>query len=324
MDPVPEKPGPAYVALSESGELGRRAERAAALLVACELCPRRCNVDRTVGRASVQPSPEGATARLGVCGIGARARVASYGPHHGEESVLRGWAGSGTVFFGGCNLRCRFCQNADISHRPAGRELDEEQLAAVFLDVQEMGCHNLNLVTPSHVVPQILAALAIAAARGMRLPVVYNTGGYDAAETLALLDGVVDVYMPDVTLLHPDLAERYLTARDYPDVARTAVAEMHRQVGDLVTDADRVAVRGLLVRHLVMPGLVDESARVFAFLAELSRDTFVNVMDQYRPCADAAAGEEGLRAIARRPTRDDVAAVLMSARAAGLRRAARA
>ncbi|HOT24613.1 MAG TPA: radical SAM protein [Thermoleophilia bacterium] len=275
MRPPSRTGRPSYVALSESGELGRRAQRAAGLLAACELCPRRCGVDRTTGAG-------------GVCGIGARARVASYGPHHGEESVLRGRAGSGTVFFGGCNLRCRFCQNSEISHRPAGEELAPAQLAAVFLDVQDMGCHNLNLVTPSHVVAQILAALAIAVPQGLRIPIVYNTGGYDAVETLALLDGVVDIYMPDVKLLDAEPAERYLTARDYPEVVRRAMTEMQRQVGDLVMGADGLAVRGLLVRHLVMPGLVAESEQVFAFLAGLSPDTFVNVMDQYRPCAEAS------------------------------------
>lgn len=302
---------PAYIALSASGELERRAERAAALLAACELCPRRCRVDRTSGAG-------------GICGIGARARVASYGPHHGEEAVLRGWAGSGTVFFGGCNLRCRFCQNEDISHRPAGSEVGPDRLAAVFLDLQRMGCHNLNLVTPSHVVPQILAALAIAAARGLRLPVVYNSSAYDAVGTLALLDGVVDVFMPDLKLLDADLAELYLTARDYPDVARRAVTEMHRQVGDLVVGSDGLAVRGVLVRHLVMPGLVDESARVFAFLAGLSADTFVNVMGQYRPCAAAERAPDDLRAIARRTTRAEHIAALEAARAAGLTRATHA
>lgn len=246
------------------------------------------------------------------------------------------------------NLRCRFCQNEDVSHLPAGRELEPAVLADVFLEIQMMGCHNLNLVTPSHVVPQIFAGLTIAAAGGLRLPVVYNTGGYDAGETLALLDGVVDVYMPDVKLLDPDLAQRYLTASDYPDVVRDALTEMHRQVGDLVTDVDDLAVHGLLVRHLVMPGLVAESARVFAFLSTLSRDTFVNVMDQYRPCAEAArvhgnvdyAGDGAGRShsrdavddprcpadldpIARRVGRDEFATALGAARAAGLRRAAR-
>lgn len=280
MGPPSRTARPAYVALSESGELRRRAQRAAGLLAACDLCPRRCGVDRTTGAA-------------GVCGIGARARVASYGPHHGEESVLRGWAGSGTVFFGGCSLRCRFCQNSDISHRPAGEELAAPQLAAVFLDIQDMGCHNLNLVTPSHVVPQILTALAVAIPQGLRIPIVYNTGGYDAVETLTLLDGVVDIYMPDVKLLDAGLATRYLTAHDYPEVACRAVTEMHRQVGDLVVSADGLAVRGLLVRHLVMPGLVAECERVFAFLAGLSPDMFVNVMDQYRPCAEAALATAG-------------------------------
>jgi putative pyruvate formate lyase activating enzyme len=302
---------PAYCALIESGELDRRAALGAKRLTRCDLCPRRCGVDRTAGER-------------GICGICARARVASHGPHHGEEAVLRGRGGSGTVFFGGCSLNCRFCQNTDISHRPAGSEVEPAELGAAFLELQDLGCHNINLVTPSHVVPQVLAAVSIAAGRGLRLPLVYNTGGYDAVETLALLDGVVDVYMPDVKLLDPALAEQYLTARDYPEAVRAGVAAMHSQVGDLVVDGDGLAVRGVLVRHLVMPGLAEESAKVFTWLARQSPDTFVNVMDQYRPCAEVLQGDEELQAIARRVTRDEFAAALEAAHAAGLRRAARA
>jgi len=302
---------PGYLQLARSGELARRAREGATRLRRCDLCPRRCGVDRVAGET-------------GECGVGALAVVASFGAHHGEERELSGWAGSGTVFFGGCNLGCRFCQNEDISHRPAGRELEPAELAGAFLELQDLSCHNVNLVTPSHVVPQVLAALDVAADHGLEVPVVYNTSGYDTVETLALLDGVVDVYMPDVKLLDPALAERFLTARDYPEAIRAAIAEMHRQVGDLAVDGDGLAVRGLLVRHLVMPGLVDESARVFAWLASLSRDTFVNVMHQYRPCADVLRGDEELSAIARRVTASEFAAALAAARAAGLRRAARA
>jgi putative pyruvate formate lyase activating enzyme len=298
-----------YPQLARDGELGRRARKAAARLHACDLCPRRCRAGRTAGET-------------GECGVGALAVVASHGPHHGEERVLSGRSGSGTVFFGGCNLHCRFCQNWDISHRPAGERLDAAQLAAVFLQVQAWGCHNLNLVTPSHVVPQILAALDVATGRGLTVPVVYNTSGYDAVETLALLDGVVDVYMPDLKTLDERFAAEQLTAADYPQVATAAIAEMHRQVGDLLVDGDGLATRGLLVRHLVMPGMTADSGAVISWLAGLSRDTFVNVMGQYHPCGDAARGACG-DALRRRPAPADVAAALDAAGAAGLRRAGR-
>jgi putative pyruvate formate lyase activating enzyme len=248
--------------------------------------------------------------------------VASYGPHHGEERVLSGWAGSGTVFFSGCNLRCRFCQNRDISHDVAGSMLDASGLAGVFLRVEGLGCHNLNLVTPSHVVPQILAALDEAAGRGLRLPVVYNTSGYDAVETLALLDGVVDVYMPDLKTLDAGFAADTLTAADYPQAATAAITEMHRQVGDLVVDADGLAQRGLLVRHLVMPGMGADCCAVLEWLAALSADTFVNVMGQYRPSGDARCGACG-DALRRGPSPAELDAALDAAHSVGLRRAGR-
>jgi putative pyruvate formate lyase activating enzyme len=301
--------GPSYLRLARSGELARRAREGAAHLRRCDLCPRRCGVDRAAGET-------------GECDVGALAAVASYGPHHGEERVLSGWAGSGTVFFGGCNLHCRFCQNWDISHEVAGAAVDATGLADIFLRVQELGCHNLNLVTPSHDVPQILGALDDAAGRGLALPVVYNTSAYDALETLALLDGVVDIYMPDLKTLDERFAREALTAADYPETATAAIAEMHRQVGDLVADADGLATRGLLVRHLVMPGMASDGAEVLAWLAGLSRDTFANVTGQYRPCGDAARGACGPD-LRRRPTPAELESALAAARALGLRRAGR-
>jgi len=264
---------PAYVRLSESGELARRAAAAWRHLENCDLCARYCRVDRRAGI-------EGA-----VCRTGERAVVASYGCHHGEEDCLRGTRGSGTIFFSWCNLRCVFCQNWDISQKGSGREVGPEELAAVMLGLQGAGCHNINLVSPSHVVAQIIAAVRIAAERGLRLPLVYNTGGYDSLEALQLLDGIVDIYMPDMKYGDAGLARKYSKVRDYVAVNRAAVKEMHRQVGDLAMDAQGVAQRGLLVRHLVLPNGISGTVGVLAFLAnEISRNTYLNLMDQYRPC----------------------------------------
>jgi putative pyruvate formate lyase activating enzyme len=244
-----------------------------------------CRVDRTTGER-------------GVCGTGARAIVASYGPHFGEESPLVGTGGSGTVFFSGCSLRCVFCQNYGISHLLEGEEATADRLAAIFLAVQRMGCHNLNLVTPTHATPQIMEALAIAAGKGFSLPVVYNCGGYERLETLRELSGVVDIYMPDLKFLEAAPAARYCAAPDYPDVAREAVREMARQVGPLVIDRNGIAVRGLLVRHLVMPGDASATRKVIDFLAaEIGTDTYLNLMDQYRPCGRAAEFPEIARRV---------------------------
>jgi putative pyruvate formate lyase activating enzyme len=211
--------------------------------------------------------------------------VHSYGPHHGEEDPLRGWAGSGTIFFTWCNLRCVFCQNWEISQKGIGREVSTDELAAIMLRLQRQGCHNINLVSPSHVVAQVLAALCVAARQGLRLPLVYNTGGYDSPEALALLDGVVDIYMPDMKYGDSETAHRYSHVRDYWEVNRAAVKEMHRQVGDLVLDRNGLARRGLLVRHLVLPGDLANTEQVLSFVAdEISPNTYVNLMDQYHPC----------------------------------------
>lgn len=212
------------------------------------------------------------------------ARVSSYGPHFGEEEPLVGRSGSGTIFFAGCNLGCCFCQNYDISHLDLGREVDPRTLADMMLELQADGCHNINLVTPSHFVPQIISALRIAARCGLRIPIVYNCGGYESTETLRLLEGIVDIYMPDFKFANRTSSERYLKAPDYPEVCKASIREMHRQVGDLVID-DGLARKGLLVRHLLMPGHLDDSVSIFRFIAqEISPNTFINIMDQYRPC----------------------------------------
>lgn len=262
---------PAYLALYRSGELQRRAEAAVRGLANCRNCPRACGIDRLNGRT-------------GTCRIGRYARVASYGPHFGEEDCLRGWNGSGALFLSSCNLRCVFCQNHAISQQAAGEEAGPARLADIMLALQAAGCHNLNLVTPEHVVPQLLEALVIAAARGLRLPIVYNTSAYDGPENLRLLDGVVDIYMPDFKLWDPRLAFKYLLARDYPAAARRAILEMQRQVGSLHLDERGLAKRGLLLRHLVMPGQAANTRAILRFLAsEVSLDTYVNLMDQYQP-----------------------------------------
>ncbi len=264
--------GSAYRALVATGELGRRAEAARAHLHACDLCGRRCGADRLAG------------ATLGSCRTGARAVVGSWGPHHGEEDPIRGSRGSGTVFFAFCNLSCEYCQNSELSHLGEGREASPRALAGIFLALQQEGCHNVNLVSPTHVLPQVLEALQVAAGSGLSIPLVWNTGGYESPEALALLDGVVDIYMPDMKYADTGTALSLSQVPDYPAVNRAAVKEMHRQVGDLVLDGDGVAVRGLLVRHLVLPWGLAGSREVFRFLAEeVSRNTWLNVMAQYRP-----------------------------------------
>jgi len=298
-----ERSWPAYLDLLESGELQHRAIEARRHLQCCDLCARYCRVDRTVSLDGV------------VCRTGSLARVDGFGPHHGEEDPLRGANGSGTIFFSWCNLRCVFCQNWEISQRGRGQDVSAERLAGMMLELQAIGCHNINLVSPSHVVAQILAALVIAASRGLRLPLVYNTGGYDSLEALTMLDGVIDIYMPDIKYGHSDAGHRYSHARSYAESCRTAVKEMHRQVGDLEIGYDGVARRGLLVRHLVLRGDIAGTAEVMAFLAnEVSRNTYLNVMDQYRPCHRAWDYDE----LARRPTEQEYREALRLADAYGL------
>lgn len=261
---------PKYLQLHRSGELTNRAEQARESLYACDLCPRLCMVDRSE--------------TMGGCRTGLQARVASFSPHHGEEDPLRGQRGSGTIFFSWCNLRCQYCQNADISQAPAGREVSPEDLAGIMLSLQRAGCHNINFVSPSHVVPSILDALVVAVEHGLHLPLVYNTGGYDALKTLTLLEDVIDIYMPDMKYADPDIARRYSKIPNYPKHNQAAVREMHRQVGDLVLDDCGIAQRGLLVRHLILPGGMAGTEKILHFLKEeISSDTYLNLMDQYRP-----------------------------------------
>ena len=263
---------PAYLDLPLA-ELERRAAESFELLgPRCLVCPRLCRVDR---RADAR----------GLCAVGRHAVVASCFPHFGEEDCLRGRNGSGTIFFSGCNLRCVFCQNRDISWgHTRGVVATPDRLAAMMLELQSLGCHNVNFVTPEHVVPQILEALPVAIERGLRLPLVYNTSAYDSLDSLRLLDGVVDVYMPDFKLWTRGAARRYLKRVDYPDVAREALPEMHRQVGDLALDEHGLATRGVLLRHLVMPGMLEETAAILRFVAaELGTDCYVNLMAQYYP-----------------------------------------
>jgi putative pyruvate formate lyase activating enzyme len=299
---------PPYLALYRSGELAERAERAQALLAErCRVCPRLCKVDRLADQS-------------GLCGVGRHAVVASHFPHFGEEDCLRGRKGSGTIFFSGCNLRCVFCQNNSISWRVNGEEAPPERLAGMMLELQGIGCHNINWVTPEHVVPQILEALPLAVEGGLRLPIVYNTSAYDSPESLALMDGIVDVYMPDLKLWSEERARRYLAKRDYAKVACHGVAEMHRQVGDLVLDESGMARRGLIVRHLLMPGMVDETELILHFVAEeLGPDTYVNLMAQYYPAGkvgDAGKFEE----IDRGVSGDEYGRALAIAAELGLRR----
>jgi putative pyruvate formate lyase activating enzyme len=296
---------PLYLTLRDSGELKDRAQRAAEHLARCDLCARYCQVDR---RSSI---------RGAACRTGPHAVVHSFGAHHGEEDCLRGWAGSGTIFFSGCNLRCVYCQNWDIGWEGAGREVSSEQLAGAMLELQGQGCHNINLVSPSHVVAPILAAVAIAAERGLRLPLVFNTGGYDSPEALALLDGVIDIYMPDVKYADAALGRTYSRVRDYAVANQAAVLEMHRQVGDLRLDPEGIAWRGLLVRHLVLPNGIAGTGTILRFLADaISPDTYVNLMDQYRPCHRA----DEYAQLRRRITAAEYEEALQAARRCGLTR----
>jgi putative pyruvate formate lyase activating enzyme len=243
--------------------------------------------------------------------------VASHFPHFGEEDCLRGSRGSGTIFFSGCNLRCVFCQNYDVSWQVQGEEVSAERLAGMMLELQALGCHNINWVTPEHVVPQILEALPIAVAGGLRLPIIYNTSSYDSPDSLRLMDGVVDVYMPDLKLWTRERARRYLGKREYAEVMQANVKEMHRQVGDLVLDENGLARRGLIVRHLVMPGLLDETEAILRFVAgELGPGTYVNLMGQYYP----AGKTEKYQEIDRRPHRGELEQAFEIADGLGLTR----
>jgi putative pyruvate formate lyase activating enzyme len=293
---------------AKSGLLRKNVEKALEALRCCRLCPRQCEVDRLSGE-------------MGMCKVGRNAVVASYGPHFGEESPLVGYAGSGSIFFSGCNLLCSFCQNFDISHYVVGEMMSASRLAKIMISIQEHGCHNINWITPSHVVPQILEGHERAVEKGLNLPVVYNTSGYDSVETLKLLDGIVDIYMPDFKFWDNRVGWKTCRTKDYRERACEALKEMHRQVGDLALDENGLAVSGLLVRHLVMPNGLAGTREVMNFLAnEISADTYVNVMDQYRPCGMVLDDE----ALNRTVTRKEYDEAMQAAREEGIHRFDRA
>jgi putative pyruvate formate lyase activating enzyme len=267
---------PSYIKTFEKGLLKEKIGKAYGILKSCVLCPRRCKVNRLSNEK-------------GTCKTGKQAQVASYNPHFGEEAPLVGTNGSGTIFFTHCNLLCIFCQNFDISHRGSGIEVDDEELARMMLTLQKGGCHNINFVTPSHVVPQILSALDIAVRKGLNIPLVYNSGGYDSVETLKILEGVFDIYMPDFKFWDPEISEKTCNAPDYPEIARLALIEMHRQVGDLILDENGIAQKGLLVRHLVLPENLAGTRDIMKFIADrISKNSYVNIMAQYRPCGNVS------------------------------------
>ncbi len=284
--------------------LAERAEEAREHLAHCDLCGWECGINRLEGK-------------LGVCKTGVTASVSSFGPHHGEENPLRGWCGSGTIFFAGCNLRCQYCQNYEISQLYQGVPVTPSKLAEMMLYLQEMGCHNINLVSPSHVIVPFLEALTIACEKGLNLPIVYNTGGYDSLSALRLLDGIIDIYMPDMKYSNPILARKYSKIPHYPETNQQAVKEMHRQVGDLVLDTQGVAQRGLLIRHLVLPNQIAGSEKILRFIAEeISTNTYLNIMDQYRPLYHARQYPE----LNRRISSDEYMEVIALAKSLGLNR----
>ena len=296
---------PAYANLEKKEKLEEKVELAYEKLKSCDLCPHRCGVNRLKGRR-------------GFCNAPQKAVVHSYSPHFGEEIPLVGQKGSGTIFFSNCNLRCVFCQNYPIAHEGRGRQLSNEELANMMLTLQKRGCLNINLVTPTHVMPNILAAVRIAHKKGLRLPLCYNTGGYECPENINLLDGIVDIYLPDLKFMDGEKADRYVFtgAQDYPKMARASIIKMHEQVGDLVTDEEGNALRGLMLRHLVMPNRVAGTREFVSWVAKnLSKDTYVNIMSQYR--VEHRAFEYEL--ISRAITRKEFTEAIEWAKEAGLR-----
>ena len=295
---------PNYLNLLASGELELRVKRSIPHLSICDVCALKCPVDRL-------------SHHFGACKTGVKARVSSYSPHHGEENPLRGWRGSGTIFFSCCNLRCQYCQNFEISQSVSGNEVEPEDIARMMLKLQAYGCHNINFVSPSHVVPQILSAILIAAGEGLHIPLVYNTGGYDSLSMLELLDGVIDIYMPDMKYGESSIAKKYSKIPDYAEINQAVVKEMYRQVGDLFIDEDGLAKRGLLVRHLILPSALGGTERIIQFIAtEISKATYLNLMDQYQPSYKADMYPE----LNQRPSSLQVQKILRLAEDYGLHR----
>ncbi len=294
----------AYLELYRSGKLRERIDTAVSLLESCSVCPRNCHVNRLAGD-------------IGKCKTPREAMVSSYGPHFGEESPLVGKHGSGTIFFTNCNLKCLFCQNYSISQLGEGQKVTKKELADIMLFLQAKGCHNINLVSPTHVVPQILEALELSAESGLHLPLVYNSGGYDSVETLKILDGVIDIYMPDMKYDDADTARELSDIENYPEINRAAIKEMHRQTGDLEVDDEGVAQRGLLIRHLILPHGLAGTKSITGFLSnEVSSSTYVNIMDQYHPCYKAFQ----ITSLRRRISSVEFYEALSSAREAGINR----
>lgn len=295
---------PNYLRLYESGELDERIERLYKILESCELCPRKCRVNRLKGEK-------------GICRSGKELMVSSYGPHFGEEDPLVGTGGSGTIFLTNCNLLCVYCQNYEISHLGYGEVRSETQVAEHMIGLQDRGCHNINFVTPTHFAPQLVKATKHAIERGLKLPLVWNCGGYENVKTIELLDGIVDIYMPDMKYGDSEPAKKYSNAPDYFPVVREVVKEMHRQVGDLELDERGIAQRGLLIRHLILPNDLAGSEKVLTFIAEeVSTGSYVNVMSQYRPAGRAHQYEE----LCRYPAREEFDRAITMANMLGLTR----
>ncbi|RLI75341.1 radical SAM protein [Archaeoglobales archaeon] len=293
---------PSYLRLYESGELDERVEELYNILESCELCPRKCGVNRLEGEK-------------GFCEAGKKLMVSSYFPHFGEEDPLVGIHGSGTIFLTHCNLKCIYCQNYEISHLGVGELVSEERVARMMLELQALGCHNINFVTPTHYTPQLVRAIRVAAEKGLKLPIVWNCGGYENVEIIKLLHGIVDIYMPDIKYSSSEVAKKYSDAPDYFERCKEAVKEMHRQVGDLKI-RNGVAYRGLLIRHLVLPNNLAGSEEILKFIRSLSKNSYVNIMAQYRPEGEAFKYKE----LNRRPTRDEFMKVIELAKELGLTR----
>jgi putative pyruvate formate lyase activating enzyme len=301
---------PAYLKLYETDRsvFSERIEEGLELLKSCEVCPRDCHVDRI-------------NDEHGICRTGRHAYVGSYCPHFGEEEWLGGWNGSGTIFFAFCNLKCVFCQNHELSWEGAGQTVSPDQLSDLMIELQENGCHNINFVTPEHVVPQVLEAIPPAIEKGLHLPIVYNTSAFDSLHSLKLMEDIADIYMPDFKFWDPDLSRFYTTERTYPEVARNVIKEMYRQVGDLKFDENGLALRGLIVRHLVMPNQTGGCEDIFRFLAdEISEHTYVTVMDQYRPDAQVTRKPGRYEKINRQTNRLEFREAKQAAKEAGLYR----
>ncbi|MFH0896566.1 MAG: radical SAM protein [Candidatus Bathyarchaeota archaeon] len=294
---------PSYLRLYESGELDERIERLYKTLESCELCPRNCRANRLKGEK-------------GICRSGKELMVSSYGPHFGEEDPLVGTGGSGTIFLTNCNLLCVYCQNYEISHLGHGEARSESQAADYMISLQDRGCHNINFVTPTHFAPQLVKATKHAIEKGLKLPLVWNCGGYENVKTIELLDGIVDIYMPDMKYGDSEPAKKHSNAPDYFPVAKEVVKEMHRQVGDLMLDERGIAQRGLLIRHLVLPNDLAGSEKVLKFIAEVSTNSYVNVMSQYKPAGRAYQYEE----LSRYPTREEFDRAITMANRLGLTR----